>query len=182
MRFTVGMNIRNAIKGYGGEKYGKEERVEDMVTIRLAAEQDYDAVERIMRQVHNMHVDWRPDIYIDTDPILPHDMYMAHLAEGQAIVAEAAGEVVGLVIYLTRNISGGPMKARRVLFVDSMAVEERYRGQGIGHKLFDYVLQLCRERRYDGLELRSTPETRRQGLCMRSMVLQKNLSIWSFWI
>lgn len=153
MRFTVGMNIRNAIKGYGGEKYGKEERVEDMVTIRLAAEQDYDAVERIMRQVHNMHVDWRPDIYIDTDPILPHDMYMAHLAEGQAIVAEVAGEVVGLVIYLTRNISGGPMKARRVLFVDSMAVEERYRGQGIGHKLFDYVLQLCREQRYDGLEL-----------------------------
>ena len=63
------MNIRNTIKGYGGEKYGKEERVEDMVTIRLAAEQDYDAVERIMRQVHNMHVDWRPDIYIDTDPI-----------------------------------------------------------------------------------------------------------------
>lgn len=50
MRFTVGMNIRNTIKGYGGEKYGKEERVEDMVTIRLAAEQDYDAVERIMRQ------------------------------------------------------------------------------------------------------------------------------------
>ena len=99
------MNIRNTIKGYGGEKYGKEERVEDMVTIRLAAEQDYDAVERIMRQVHNMHVDWRPDIYIDTDPILPHDMYMAHLAEGQAIVAEAAGEVVGLVIYLTRNES-----------------------------------------------------------------------------
>ena len=37
------------------------------VTIRPAAEGDYDAVERIMKQVHRMHVDWRPDIYIDTD-------------------------------------------------------------------------------------------------------------------
>lgn len=124
-----------------------------MATIRLAAERDYDAVERIMRQVHSMHVGWRPDIYIDIDPVLPHDRYLAHLAEQQIIVAEVAGEVVGLVIYLTRHISGGPMKERRVLFIDSMAVEEQYRGQGIGHRLFDYVLKLCQEQRYDGLEL-----------------------------
>ena len=124
-----------------------------MVTIRLAAEQDYDAVARIMRQVHNMHVDWRPDIYMDIDPILPYDMYLAHLAQQQVIVAEVAGEVVGLIIYLTRNISGGPMRERKVLYVDSMAVEEQYRGQGIGHKLFDYVLRLCQEQQYDGLEL-----------------------------
>ena len=124
-----------------------------MVTIRLAAEQDYDAVARIMRQVHNMHVDWRPDIYIDIDPILPYGMYLAHLAQQQVIVAEVAVEVVGLIIYLTRNISGGPMRERRVLYVDSMAVEEQYRGQGIGHKLFDYVLRLCQEQQYDGLEL-----------------------------
>lgn len=124
-----------------------------MATIRPAEERDYDAVERIMRQVHSMHVGWRPDIYIDIDPVLPHDRYLAHLAEQQIIVAEVAGEVVGLVIYLTRHISGGPMKERRVLFIDSMAVEEQYRGQGIGHRLFDYVLQLCQEQRYDGLEL-----------------------------
>lgn len=124
-----------------------------MVTIRLATEQDYDAVARIMRQVHNLHVDWRPDIYIDIDPILPYDMYLAHLEEQQVIVAEVAGEVVGLIIYLTRNIFGGPMRERKVLYVDSMAVEEQYRGQGIGHKLFDYVLRLCQEQQYDGLEL-----------------------------
>ena len=40
-----------------------------------------------------------------------------------------------------------------VLFVDSMAVEEGYRGRGIGRELFDALLQLCRERGYDGLEL-----------------------------
>lgn len=124
-----------------------------MVTIRLSAEQDYDAVERIMKQVQGLHVAWRPDIYIDIDPVLPYDRYLAHLAERQVIVAEVAGEVVGLVIYLTRHISGGPRKERKVLFVDSMAVEERYRGQGIGHQLFDYVLQLCQKQQCDGLEL-----------------------------
>lgn len=124
-----------------------------MATIRLAVEQDYDAVERIMKQVHGMHVAWRPDIYKDLDPILPYDMYQAHLAEQQVLVADVAGQVVGLVIYLTRNISGGPMRERKVLFVDSMAVEEQYRGQGIGRSLFDHVLQICQEQQYDGLEL-----------------------------
>ena len=33
-----------------------------MVRIRLASEQDYDAVERMMKQVEKVHVDWRPDI------------------------------------------------------------------------------------------------------------------------
>lgn len=124
-----------------------------MATIRLAVEQDYNAVERIMKQVHGMHVAWRPDIYKDMDPILPYDMYLEHLAEQQVLVADVAGQVVGLVIYLTRNIFGGPMRERKVLFVDSMAVEEQYRGQGIGHMLFDYVLQICQEQQYDSLEL-----------------------------
>lgn len=123
------------------------------VTIRQAAEGDYDAVERIMKQVHRMHVDWRPDIYIDTDPVLPYDRYLAHLEEGQILVADLAGETVGLVIYLVRHICGGPVKERDVLFVDSMAVEESCRGRGIGRRLFDTLLALCRERGYDGLEL-----------------------------
>lgn len=124
-----------------------------MVTIRLATESDYASVERIMKQVHALHVGWRPDIYKDMDPILPEDMYLEHLERQQVLVADLAGELVGLVIWLERHISGGPMQERKVLYVDSMAVEERYRGQGIGHKLFDYVLGLCQEKEYDGLEL-----------------------------
>lgn len=124
-----------------------------MTKIRLASEQDYDAVERIMKQVHKMHVDWRPDIYIHTDPILPYDRYLAHVAEQQIFVAELEGEAVGLLIYFVRHIFGGPVKEREVLFVDSMAVEEGYRGRGIGRELFGALLQLCRERGYDGLEL-----------------------------
>lgn len=123
------------------------------ITVRPGTEQDYEAVEGIMKQVHHMHVAWRPDIYRNMDPVLPYAMYQEHLAEQQVIVAEAAGQVAGVVIYVTHRISGGPMQKRKVLFVDSMAVEERYRGQGIGHKLFDYVRQLCRKQQYDGLEL-----------------------------
>ncbi len=125
----------------------------EMVTIRLATEQDYTSVERIMGQVHNMHVRWRPDIYRDMTPLLPYELYLEHLNQGQILVADLAGEAVGLLIFLIRHISGGPMRERKVLFVDSIAVEEGYRGQGIGHKLLNYVRGLCREGKFDGLEL-----------------------------
>lgn len=52
-----------------------------MGIVRLGTEQDYEAVEHIMKQVQHMHVAWRPDIYKDIDPVLPLELYREHLAE-----------------------------------------------------------------------------------------------------
>ena len=42
---------------------------------------------------------------------------------------------------------------RNIIFVDSMAVDEKYRGKGIGHAFFDFLKNLKNERGYDGIEL-----------------------------
>lgn len=123
------------------------------VQVRYGEEQDYADVEAIMQQVQKLHTQWRPDIYKDVVPVLAFDTYMDFLKENRVIVAWAAGKVVGLLIYMTRNISGGPMRERKVLFVDSMAVDEAYRGKGIGHRLFAFAQQICTEQGYDGFEL-----------------------------
>ena len=123
------------------------------VQVRYGEEQDYADVEAIMQQVQKLHTQWRPDIYKDVVPVLAFDTYMDFLKENQVIVAWADGKVVGLLIYITRNISGGPMRERKVLFVDSMAVDEAYRGKGIGHRLFAFAQQICTEQGYDGFEL-----------------------------
>lgn len=39
------------------------------------------------------------------------------------------------------------------MFIDSMAVDEKYRGKGIGHELFGFVRKICAQQDYDGLEL-----------------------------
>lgn len=41
----------------------------------------------------------------------------------------------------------------RVMFIDSMGVDEHYRGQGIGRELFAFARNICEEQDYDGLEL-----------------------------
>lgn len=68
--------------------------------------------------------------------------------------------VAGLLIYLTRNISGGPMRERKIMFIDSMAVDEQKRGKGIGHILFDYAVKLCKNQKYDALELQVNAKNR----------------------
>ena len=124
------------------------------ITIRFAEEKDYNQVEKIMKQVQVMHTEWRPDVYKNVEILLPLDMYMDYVDNREIIVATLdSGDVVGILIYVTRNISGGPMVDRKVMFIDSMGVDEYYRGQGIGRELFAFARNICEEQEYDGLEL-----------------------------
>ena len=124
------------------------------IKIRFAEEKDYNQVEKIMKQVQAMHTEWRPDIYKNVEILLPFDMYMDYVNNRELIVATLDSEdVVGMLIYVTRNISGGPMVDRKVMFIDSMGVDEHYRGQGIGRELFAFARNICEEQDYDGLEL-----------------------------
>ena len=124
------------------------------IEIRFAEEKDYNQVEKIMKQVQKMHTEWRPDIYKNVEILLPLDMYMDYVNNRELIIATLDSvDVVGILIYFTRNISGGPMVDRKVMFIDSMGVDEHYRGQGIGRELFAFVQNICEEQDYDGLEL-----------------------------
>ena len=49
---------------------------------------------------------------------------------------------------------------RDVLFIDVMVVDEAYRGQGIGHQLFDSLKELAKERQVDGIELQVNARNR----------------------
>ena len=42
---------------------------------------------------------------------------------------------------------------RKVIFIDTMAVDEKYRGMGVGHKMFDFIKQMKQEKNMDGIEL-----------------------------
>ena len=121
--------------------------------VRLARENEYDQIEAIMKQIHELHTQWRPDIYKAVETVLPKEQFLEHLRRSEILAAEENGEVVGMAIYVTRRITGGPQVERKVLFIDSMGVKEGHRGQGIGHLLFDELRRIYQEDGYDGLEL-----------------------------
>ena len=51
------------------------------IHIRTAKLEDYNAVETIMKQVHQLHVHWRPDVYRQQETILPLEEFEQAIKE-----------------------------------------------------------------------------------------------------
>lgn len=123
------------------------------IQIRNAKKEEYKAVEALMEQVQKMHISWRPDIYQFNETVLPYEMYEQAVADQTAFVAECDGHVAGIVLIMYRHIENPVQVTRNIIFIDSMAVDEAYRGKGIGHAFFDFLKELKEQRGCDGIEL-----------------------------
>ena len=123
------------------------------IYIRNSRLDEYEKVETIMKQVQQMHIDWRPDIYKYSETILPLDVYTQAVHDKTFFVAEYEGEIVGILFIIYRHIESPSQVTRNIIFIDSMAVDEKYRGKGIGHAFFDFLKQLKTQNGYDRIEL-----------------------------
>ena len=123
------------------------------IVVRYAKNSDYEMVEVLMKQVQKMHVEWRPDIYKMGTTVLPKDVFEKAANEENFIVAEVDGSVVGLLFFYVYHRENENSVTRDVLYVDSMAVHENYRRQGVGHALFDYLKATAKEKQIAAIEL-----------------------------
>ena len=130
------------------------------VVVRLPRLQDYERVSKIMDQVQQLHVEWRPDVYKPASPLITMDMFEAILKDGNWYVAEADGVVVGVLELMKRHVESPAQVMKDVLFISTMAVDEKYRGKGIGHLFFEKVKQLKQEKGYDTIELQVNAKNR----------------------
>lgn len=121
--------------------------------VREARKEDWKSVTKIMDQVQKMHIDWRPDIYKMNETMISQEDF-AEIVKGDTFwVAEADGIVVGIMEILFRHVESPSQVTRDVIFIDTMAVDEPYRGKGIGHLFFKKVRQIKEEKHLDGIEL-----------------------------
>ena len=130
------------------------------VIVRLPRLQDYERVSKIMDQVQQLHVEWRPDVYKPASPLITMDMFEAILKDENWYVAEADGVVVGVRDLMKRHVESPAQVMKDVLFISTMAVDEKYRGKGIGHLFFEKVKRLKQEKGYDTIELQVNAKNR----------------------
>lgn len=130
------------------------------VIVRSPRLQDYERVSKIMDQVQQLHVEWRPDVYKPASPLITMDMFEAILKDENWYVAEADGVVVGVLELMKRHVESPAQVMKDVLFISTMAVDEKYRGKGIGHLFFEKVKRLKQEKGYDTIELQVNAKNR----------------------
>ena len=130
------------------------------VIIRKAIKSDYESVIKIMSQVQDMHVKWRPDIYKPNENLIPEDVFEKVIKNGTFYIAETNNSVVGVLEIAFRHIESPSHVTRDVIFIDTMAIDENYRGMGIGHQMFDSLKTMKREQGLDGIELQVNAKNR----------------------
>ena len=113
-----------------------------------------------MDQVQQLHVEWRPDVYKPASPLITMDLFEAILKDRNWYVAEADGVVVGILELMRRHVESPAQVTKDVLFISTMAIDEKYRGKGIGHLFFEKVKQLKQEKGYDTIELQVNAKNR----------------------
>ena len=100
---------------------------------------DYNEVDRLMAQVHQLHVNGRPDLYIDVEHIYSFDQFkeMVENEDMITILAEENDKVIGICMVSMRARTC--MVKRRTAYMEDLCVDEACRGKGIGKKLFSYA-------------------------------------------
>ena len=87
------------------------------------------------------------------DVVFAYEEFLEAVGTETLLVAEMEERVVGILLFVYRHIGSDKQVKRNVLFIDAMAVDEVYRGKGIGHQLFDEVKKIAKEKNMDGIEL-----------------------------
>lgn len=111
--------------------------------LRFAQEGDIPALNRLLRQVLEVHHSGRPDIFRPDTKKYTDDELRSLLTDplSPVFVAEAEGEVLGYAFCQIQKTEGSLLlQDRKSLYIDDLCVEEGCRGQGIGKALLEYVL------------------------------------------
>lgn len=126
--------------------------------LELARECDWEAVNRLSVQIHDLHVGWRPDIYYHSEEPFPKETFLEGIHDRLVYVAKIGETVMGYVVLSVMNKGGPGTVEKKVMRLDSICVDEDYRGHGIGKAMVADVRALARAFRCQELLLGVHPE------------------------
>lgn len=150
--------------------------------LELATIADREAVEVLARQVHAMHVQWRPDIYEMPEQLYPEERFLEVIRERQLYVAKINTVVVGYVLLKMRHYDWPGVVKRKVMLIDELCVHESCRNQGIGKQMMNDAWALAKAFRCTDLQLGVYPQNddavgfyQKCGFTIRSIDMQRKV-------
>ena len=150
--------------------------------LELATIADREAVEGLARQVHAMHVQWRPDIYEMPEQLYPEERFLKVIRERQLYVAKINTVVVGYALLKIRHYDWPGVVKRKVMLIDELCVHESCRNQGIGKQMMNDAWALAKAFRCTDLQLGVYPQNddavafyQKCGFTIRSIDMQRKV-------
>lgn len=126
------------------------------IIIRPAVESDIPRLEALLYQVHGLHAEGRPDLFIPGCKKYTADQLRGLLTDRVNTPIFAAileGELVGYCFCVRQVQTAASMQKITTLYIDDLCVDAAMRGHGIGKVLYDYAVEYARENSYYNLTL-----------------------------
>lgn len=150
--------------------------------LELARQEDRAAVNALARQVHALHVAWRPDIYEMVPELYPLERFQQVVAQRQLFVARSGEQVAGFVLLVIREYNWPGVVRRKVMTLDEICVDEDLRGQGIGTQMVQEAKILARAFGCTDMQLGVYPQNeeavafyQKCGFSLRSITMHMKL-------
>ncbi|MBT2282298.1 GNAT family N-acetyltransferase [Paenibacillus polymyxa] len=128
------------------------------INIRKAEMRDYSGVSLMMDELHQMHVDARPDLYRALETRMEEKEFTELLETDKRYLYVAESSETGLILgYGSAQLSiiedNSLMVDRKMLYIHELVVDTKHRGQGTGKQLIQALIELGRKLQAHSLEL-----------------------------
>ena len=150
--------------------------------LELATKYDRSAVNRLARQVHEMHVQWRPDLYTMPEELFPEERFSELIRNRELYVAKLNGAVAGFCWLKMRKSEDIGRIPRKIMEIHQFCVDEDFRNHGIGTQMMEEVRVLARAFGCTDLQLGVYPQNdaavsfyQKCGFMIRSIDMQRKV-------
>ncbi len=109
--------------------------------IRNLTINDYEAVKNIISELHKMHVESRPDFYLENDCPITLKEYKSLLKNKEkiSIAFVVNNKIAGICLATIKN------RIEKSVYIDDIYVLSEYRHQGIATKLFEQIKEISKD-------------------------------------
>ncbi len=138
------------------ERQARQKQEAAQVTVRFARENELDRVNELRRQVNELHVSGKPEVFKPgfCDDLRDYVYTIFHDPEQKIVVAEANGTICGFAVLHHINKPENPfMYERDFLDIDEFCVDEAFRRQGVASALIRFIRDYAKEQGYHRIEL-----------------------------
>ena len=118
------------------------------IKIRRIEEKDFDKVELLLKEVKELHRDLRPDIFSPKETKYSKEEIkdiMESNDKGIFVAVNTSDEVVGYTFFEIHIPTSDQLVHNKTLYIDDLCIDENYRGNGIGTKLYENALKYAKE-------------------------------------
>ncbi len=117
-------------------------------------------INNLAKQVHKLHVNWNPDMFLDVEQVIPIEKLERLLETESIYIAKIENKIVGYIIMEVKEKDNGIMRYRKILCIDTLCVDEKFRGQGIGTKMLEFAKRLGKEKSCTDMHLTVNPNNK----------------------